>query len=94
VQTVLKTLSVVMFVATFGCVHQRPPSSASKPNGSSSVTFPLAAADRDRERELRARFAQFWRTATGNRRTEYDTGIAATPCAAGGCDRPWPGATA
>ena len=47
----------------------------------SPVMFPLAAADRDRERELRARFAQFWSTATGDPRTIYDTFISATPLA-------------
>jgi acetyl esterase/lipase len=43
----------------------------------SLVTFPFAADDRDRERALRARFAQFWSTATGDPRTVYDTFIAA-----------------
>src|SRR5450432_3099328 len=47
------------------------------------LMFPLSAADRDRERELRARFAQFWRKATGDRRTVYDTFISATPFAEG-----------
>src|SRR5450432_3401292 len=47
------------------------------------VVLPLAAADRDRERELRDRFAQFWRTATGDQRTVYDTFISATPFAEG-----------
>jgi epsilon-lactone hydrolase len=46
-------------------------------------TFPLAAADRDREKDLRARFAQFWRTTTGEPRTVYDTFISATPFADG-----------
>jgi epsilon-lactone hydrolase len=49
----------------------------------SAVTFPLAAADHDRERELRAQFAQFWSTAAGDPRTVYDTFIAATPFAEG-----------
>lgn len=49
----------------------------------SAVTFPLAADERDRERELRARFAQFWSTATGDPRTVYDTFISATPFAQG-----------
>jgi epsilon-lactone hydrolase len=48
-----------------------------------SVMFPLAADDRDRERELRARFAQFWSTATGDPRTVYDTFTSATPLAEG-----------
>jgi epsilon-lactone hydrolase len=48
-----------------------------------TVTFPLAAADGDREKELRARVAQFWRTATGDRRAIYDTFISATPFAEG-----------
>jgi len=54
-----------------------------RPSDYSTATFPLSAADRDRERELRARFAQFWRTATGDRRTMYDTFTAATPFAEG-----------
>ena len=82
-KTILQTLTIVVFVATIGCAHQTPPPSASKPNGSSPATFPLAAAERDRERELRARFAQFWRTATGDRRAVYDTFISATPFAEG-----------
>jgi acetyl esterase/lipase len=45
--------------------------------------IPLTADDRDRERELRAQFAQFWSTATGDPRTVYDTFISATPLAAG-----------
>jgi monoterpene epsilon-lactone hydrolase len=50
----------------------------------SPVTFPLAAAERDRERELRARFAKFWSAATGDPRTLYDTFISsATPLAEG-----------
>src|SRR5450432_389724 len=49
----------------------------------SAVTFPLAAADHDRERELRAQFAQFWSTAAGDPRTVYDTFISATPFAEG-----------
>jgi monoterpene epsilon-lactone hydrolase len=83
VKTILQTLTIVVFVATIGCAHQTPPPSASKPNGSSPATFPLAAAERDRERELRARFAQYWRTATGDRRAVYDTFISATPFAEG-----------
>ena len=47
------------------------------------TTFPLAAAERDRERELRVRFVKFWGTATGDRRTVYDTFISATPVAKG-----------
>lgn len=35
----------------------------------SPVTFPLAAAERDRERELRARFAKLWNTPSGDSRT-------------------------
>jgi len=46
-------------------------------------TFPLAAADRDREKDLRARFAQFWRTATGEPRAVYDTFVSTTPFAEG-----------
>ena len=49
----------------------------------SLVNFPLAADDRDPEKELRARFAQFWSTATGDPRTVYDTFISATPLADG-----------
>jgi hypothetical protein len=49
----------------------------------STVVFPLSADDRDREEELRARFAQFWSKATGDRRTIYDTFISATPLAKG-----------
>jgi len=49
----------------------------------SAVTFPLAADDHDRERELRAQFAQFWSTATGDPRTVYDTFISARPFAEG-----------
>jgi acetyl esterase/lipase len=45
--------------------------------------FPLAADERDREKALRARFAQFWSTATGDPRTVYDTFISATPFAEG-----------
>ena len=48
-----------------------------------AVTFSLAATDRDRERELRARFAQFWSTASGDPRAVYDTFISATPFAEG-----------
>jgi epsilon-lactone hydrolase len=83
VQTMLRTLTIAVFVATIGCAHQPPSSSASRPNGSSTATFPLAAAERERERELRVRFAQFWRTAAGDRRTVYDTFISATPFAEG-----------
>jgi len=83
VQIMRKSLTIFGFVATLACAHQTPPSSAPKPTGSSTATFPLVAADRDRERELRARFAQFWRTATGDRRTVYDTFISATPLAEG-----------
>jgi epsilon-lactone hydrolase len=50
----------------------------------SPVMFPLAVAERDRERELRARFAKFWSTATGDPRTIYDAFISsATPLAKG-----------
>jgi len=49
----------------------------------SAVIFPLAADERDREKDLRARFAQFWSTATGDPRTVYDTFISATPFAEG-----------
>jgi epsilon-lactone hydrolase len=45
----------------------------------STVMFPLAAEERDRERELRARIAQFWSTATGDPRTVYDKFVSATP---------------
>jgi monoterpene epsilon-lactone hydrolase len=79
VQTMLRKLTIVVFAATIGCAHQAAPSPASKP----AALFPLSAADRDRERELRARFAQFWRAATGDRRTIYDTFISATPVADG-----------
>jgi len=49
----------------------------------SLVRFPLADDDRDREKALRAEFAQFWSTAAGDPRTIYDTFISATPFAAG-----------
>ena len=49
----------------------------------SSVTFPLATDDRDREKALRAKFAQFWSTATGDPRTIYDRFVSATPLAEG-----------
>jgi monoterpene epsilon-lactone hydrolase len=49
----------------------------------SPAMFPLAADDRDPEKALRAQFAQFWRTATGNPRAVYDTFISATPFAEG-----------
>jgi monoterpene epsilon-lactone hydrolase len=49
----------------------------------STVVFPLSAADRERERALRERFAQFWTTATGDPRSIYDTFISATPFAEG-----------
>lgn len=49
----------------------------------SSTVLPLSAADRDRETALRARFVQFWSKATGDRRTNYDTFISATPFAQG-----------
>jgi len=49
----------------------------------STVIFPLAADEGDRERALRERFAQFWSTATGDPRTIYDTFISATPLAEG-----------
>ncbi|HEX3697041.1 MAG TPA: alpha/beta hydrolase [Polyangia bacterium] len=45
--------------------------------------YPLADDDREREKELRAQFAQFWSTATGDPRTVYDTFISATPLAEG-----------
>jgi epsilon-lactone hydrolase len=49
-----------------------------------SVTFPLAADERDREKTLRARFGQFWSTAKGDPRTVYDTFISsAAPIADG-----------
>jgi monoterpene epsilon-lactone hydrolase len=48
-----------------------------------AVTVPLAEDERDREKELRAHFAQFWSTATGNPRTAYDAFISATPIAGG-----------
>jgi monoterpene epsilon-lactone hydrolase len=48
-----------------------------------AVMFPLAADERNREKDLRARFAQFWSTATGDPRTVYDTFISATPFAQG-----------
>ena len=48
-----------------------------------STVVPLSAADRDRETALRARFAQFWSKATGDRRAVYDTFISATPFAEG-----------
>ena len=47
------------------------------------VMVPLANDDRDRERALRARFARFWSTATGEPRAVYDTFISATPFAEG-----------
>jgi acetyl esterase/lipase len=49
----------------------------------SAVVFPLAADDRDREKALRAQFAQFWSTATGDPRATYDAFISATPFAEG-----------
>src|SRR5580698_5156571 len=49
----------------------------------SPTMFPLAADERDRERDLRAQFAQFWSTATGDPRTVYDAFISATPFAQG-----------
>lgn len=57
-----------------------PTSQAPRP---APILFPLAADDRDREKALRARFAQFWSTATGAPRTVYDTFISATPLAQG-----------
>jgi len=49
-----------------------------------TLTFPLAADEREREKALRARFAQFWSTAAGDPRTVYDTFIsAAAPIADG-----------
>jgi monoterpene epsilon-lactone hydrolase len=84
-KTMFRAPILLVFVATIGCAHQTPRSSASRPlaDRSSTALFPITAADRDRERELRARFAQFWRTATGDRRTVYDTFISATPFAEG-----------
>jgi acetyl esterase/lipase len=49
----------------------------------SPTLVPLAAEDQDREKELRAQFTQFWRTATGDPRTVYDNFISATPLAEG-----------
>jgi monoterpene epsilon-lactone hydrolase len=49
----------------------------------SLLTFPLEAGERDRERALRARFAQFWSTASGDPRTVYDNFISSTPSAQG-----------
>src|SRR5882757_6825687 len=49
----------------------------------SPTMVPLTADDRDGERELRAQFAQFWSTATGEPRAVYDTFISATPLAEG-----------
>jgi acetyl esterase/lipase len=54
----------------------------------SATTYPLAAEDRDREKELRVRFAQFWSTATGDPRTIYDRFISATPLAEGASSEP------
>jgi epsilon-lactone hydrolase len=54
----------------------------------SSVTFPLAAGDRERESALRERFARFWSTATGDPRTVFDTFISATPLAEGVMSEP------
>jgi hypothetical protein len=45
----------------------------------SAVIFPLAADERDREKDLAARFVQLWSTASGDPRTVYDTFISATP---------------
>jgi acetyl esterase/lipase len=56
---------------------------SAKESRMSSATFPLAADDRDREKALRAQFAQFWSTATGDPRTVYDKFISATPFAEG-----------
>ena len=39
------------------------------------ITFPLAADERDREKALRARFAEFWSKATGDPRDVYDAFI-------------------
>jgi epsilon-lactone hydrolase len=47
------------------------------------VIFPLSTDERDREKALRARFAQFWSTATGDPRTIYDKFISAAPIADG-----------
>jgi acetyl esterase/lipase len=54
----------------------------------SLVTIPLAEDDRDRETELRAHFAQFWSTATGDPRSVYDTFISGTPLAEGVSSEP------
>ncbi len=54
----------------------------------SLVTIPLAEDDRARETELRARFGQFWSTATGDPRTVYDTFISGTPLAEGVSSEP------
>lgn len=48
-----------------------------------AVMFPLTADERDRERSLRARFAQFWSTAAGDPRSVYDTFISSKPSAEG-----------
>src|SRR5262245_41255811 len=44
-----------------------------------TVVLPISAAESARERDLRARFANFWTTATGDPRTIFDTFIAASP---------------
>src|SRR5882724_5080353 len=74
--------------ACFGAVPTEvetrcPPPQLFEESLMSPTMFPLAADDRDRERELRARFAQFWSTATGDPRTTYDTFVSATPFAEG-----------
>ena len=40
---------------------------------------PISADERDRERDLRARFADFWETASGEPRAIYDAFISASP---------------
>lgn len=43
------------------------------------TTFPISHAEQDRETALRARFAQFWQSASGDPRAVYDTFIGNSP---------------
>jgi monoterpene epsilon-lactone hydrolase len=48
-----------------------------------TVVIAISAEERERERALRDRFAQFWSTASGEPRTVYDAFISASPLADG-----------
>jgi monoterpene epsilon-lactone hydrolase len=58
-------------------------SAAGLRNHQQTELVPISVDERDRELALRARFAYFWETASGDPRAIYDTFISATPLAHG-----------